>query len=44
VIGVCSSERKLADVMENIYHAVSGIYFEGMHYRRDIGAMREEEK
>ena len=43
VIGVCSSERKLADVMENIYHAVSGIYFEGMQYRRDIGAKREEE-
>lgn len=44
VIGVCSSERKLADVMENIYHAVSGIYFEGMQYRRDIGARREEER
>jgi phosphoribosylamine--glycine ligase len=43
VIGVCSSERKLADVMENIYHAISGIYFEGMQYRRDIGAMREKE-
>ncbi len=44
VIGVCSSERKLADVMENIYHAVSGIYFEGMQYRRDIGVTREEER
>jgi len=44
VIGVCSSERKLADVMENIYHAVSGIYFEGMQYRRDIGVRREEER
>ena len=44
VLGVCSSERKLSEAMENIYHAVSGIYFEGMHYRRDIGVRREEEE
>ena len=44
VLGVCSSERKLAEAMENIYHAVSGIFFEGMQYRRDIGTKREEEE
>jgi phosphoribosylamine-glycine ligase len=29
--------------MEKIYKAISGISFEGMHFRRDIGALREEE-
>jgi phosphoribosylamine--glycine ligase len=40
VLSVCASEPSLAQTMENIYAAVSGISFEGMHYRRDIGAGR----
>lgn len=40
VLNVCASEKTLAETMENIYAAISGISFEGMHYRRDIGALR----
>jgi phosphoribosylamine--glycine ligase len=40
VLDVCASEKTLAETMENIYSAVSAISFEGMHYRRDIGALR----
>ncbi len=38
VLNVCASEKTLAETMENIYGAIAGISFEGMHYRRDIGA------
>jgi phosphoribosylamine--glycine ligase len=38
VLNVCGSEKTLAETMENIYSVISGISFEGMHYRRDIGA------
>jgi phosphoribosylamine--glycine ligase len=40
VLNICSSEKTLAEAMENIYSATSGISFEGMHYRRDIGALK----
>jgi phosphoribosylamine--glycine ligase len=40
VLNVCSSGNTLAETMENIYSAISGISFEGMHFRRDIGALR----
>jgi len=40
VLNVCASEKTLAGTMENIYSAISGISFEGMHFRRDIGALR----
>jgi phosphoribosylamine--glycine ligase len=40
VLNVCGSEKTLAEAMENIYGAVCGISFEGMHYRRDIGAQK----
>ena len=40
VLDVCASEKTLAGAMENIYSAVSGISFEGMHYRRDIGVLK----
>ena len=40
VLNVCGSEKTLAEAMENIYGAVGGISFEGMHYRRDIGAQK----
>jgi len=44
VLGVCASEESLSETMEKIYNAISGISFEGMHFRRDIGTTREEEK
>ncbi|MFB0564973.1 MAG: phosphoribosylamine--glycine ligase [Candidatus Aminicenantaceae bacterium] len=42
VLGVCTSEKTLPETMEKIYQAISGIHFEAMHYRRDIGTQREE--
>ena len=38
VLGVCASERTLGEAMTKIYEAVGRIRFDGMHYRRDIGA------
>ncbi len=40
VLNVCASEPTLAETMENIYTAISVISFDGMHFRRDIGAVR----
>lgn len=40
VLNVCASEPTLAETMGNIYTAISVINFDGMHYRRDIGAVR----
>ena len=40
VLNVCASEKTLPGTMEKIYGAVNRISFEGMHYRRDIGALR----
>jgi len=41
VLGVCASEKTLEETMTKIYAAVGKIYFEAMHFRRDIGAERE---
>jgi phosphoribosylamine--glycine ligase len=43
VLGVCASEENLDKTMDKIYKAISGISFEGMHFRKDIGARREEQ-
>ncbi len=43
VLGVCTSEETLTSTMNKIYEAVGKISFDAMHYRRDIGAEREEE-
>jgi phosphoribosylamine--glycine ligase len=43
VLNVCASERTLAETMDKIYKALSRIFFEAMHWRRDIGALREVE-
>jgi phosphoribosylamine--glycine ligase len=43
VLNVCASEKTLDETMDKIYRALSRIYFEAMHWRRDIGALREEE-
>jgi phosphoribosylamine--glycine ligase len=42
VLGVCASEENLDKTMAKIYKAVSGISFEGMHFRKDIGSRMEE--
>ncbi len=44
VLGVCASEETLASTMNKIYDAVAKISFDAMHFRRDIGAEREEEQ
>jgi phosphoribosylamine--glycine ligase len=38
VLGICSAGRTLGEAMTRIYKAVELIKFEGLHYRRDIGA------
>jgi phosphoribosylamine---glycine ligase len=38
VLGVTATGEDLPRTIEQAYAAVSKIHFEGMHYRRDIGA------
>ena len=38
VLGVTATDKDLASAMMLAYEAVNKIHFEGMHYRRDIGA------
>ncbi|MFL5347310.1 MAG: phosphoribosylamine--glycine ligase [Hyalangium sp.] len=38
VLTVCARGKDLAQAREQAYAAISGIRFEGMHFRRDIGA------
>ncbi len=40
VLNVCASAKTLGEALENIYSAISAISFDGMHCRRDIGAMK----
>lgn len=42
VLSVCASEKTLSKTMDKTYESISKIYFEAMHYRRDIGAIKEE--
>jgi len=42
VLAVCASEATLAETMNKVYDAAGRIYFEAVHYRRDIGAVKEE--
>jgi phosphoribosylamine--glycine ligase len=42
VLGVCASEPTLAATMSKIYETVQDISYEGMQYRKDIGAQGEE--
>lgn len=42
VLGVCASEKTLAGTMKKIYRTIFKIYFEAMHFRRDIGVEKEE--
>lgn len=41
VLNVCASEPTLAQTMKKIYEHIPKIYFEGMFYRKDIGAVKE---
>lgn len=43
VLNVCGSGNTLDETMDTIYKALSRIFFEAMHWRRDIGAIKEEE-
>jgi len=43
VLGITASENTLPEAMSKIYQAISQINFEGMHFRRDIGVIKEEE-
>ena len=38
IIPTFNQGRYLREAIDNTYAAVSKIHFEGMHYRRDIGA------
>jgi phosphoribosylamine--glycine ligase len=42
VLGVCASEPTLEATMKKIYGAVGHIHFEAIHFRHDIGAVKEE--
>jgi phosphoribosylamine---glycine ligase len=42
VLDICASDATLEGTMKMIYEAIGKIYFEAMHYRRDIGAAKEE--
>ncbi len=44
VLDVCASDKSLTDAMKKAYDAVGKIQFEAMHFRRDIGAVREEKE
>ncbi len=44
VLAVCASEDSMADTMRRIYSAVQQISFEGMHYRKDIGAVLKDKE
>ena len=42
VLDVCAADATLEGAMKRIYEAVDRIYFEAMHFRRDIGAVKED--
>jgi len=41
VLNVCASEPSLTQTMKKIYEHLPAIYFEGLFYRKDIGAIKE---
>jgi phosphoribosylamine---glycine ligase len=42
VLGVTAAGSSLREALARAYSAAEGIHFEGMHYRRDIGAQTEQ--
>lgn len=43
VFGVSASENTLAETMDKVYKACSLIHFDGAFYRKDIGAVKQED-
>lgn len=37
VLGITVLGRDLKDSVKRVYESIENIYFEGMHYRKDIG-------
>ena len=44
VLNVCGTGKTLKEAMEKIYRSAAKVYFEAIHYRRDIGTVKEEPK
>ena len=42
VLNVCGTGKTLKEAMEKIYMTSAKIYFEAIHYRRDIGTVKED--
>jgi len=42
VLNVCGAGKTLKEAMDKIYKTAAKIYFEAIHYRRDIGTVKEE--
>jgi len=41
-LNVCGAKETLSETMKTVYAAVDEIFFESMHFRRDIGADKGE--
>jgi phosphoribosylamine-glycine ligase len=41
---VCGTGKTLKEAMDKIYRSAAKVYFEAIHYRRDIGTVKEELK
>ncbi|NLC44065.1 MAG: phosphoribosylamine--glycine ligase [Clostridiales bacterium] len=37
VLGITALGNDMEDAVESVYHNIESVYFEGMHYRKDIG-------
>jgi phosphoribosylamine--glycine ligase len=44
VLSVCGTGKTLKEAMDKIYRSAAKVYFEAIHYRRDIGTVKEELK
>ncbi|MBD3412993.1 MAG: phosphoribosylamine--glycine ligase [Candidatus Aminicenantes bacterium] len=43
VLNVCATGKSLKEAMDRIYSSAAKVYFEAIHYRRDIGTTKEEQ-
>ena len=44
VLGVTALGKDLEQCIRKVYGSINRIYFKGMHYRRDIGRIKEREQ